>query len=144
MPKKMFLELLKYAEICRFGVQNVKLGKIWPCHFSRLKKSWLEPKFEVCSSKNKKFGTTMQSPEGLEDSPFNPSKAWNHKQKQMIQTKSILFTRINRIYWITKSQQEFNSTFVCIQISILRLLLSKTSKIWITYTLATSMNVFFK
>ena len=52
MPKFVFFEV----EICRFGVQNVKLGKIWPRRFNGLKKMKLEPKFEVSISKNKETG----------------------------------------------------------------------------------------
>ena len=51
MPKNLFLELLKYAEICHFWVQNVKLGKIWPGS-----KTYLEPKFIHLTWKNKKSG----------------------------------------------------------------------------------------
>ena len=40
-------------EICRFWVQNVKLGQIQPRHFNGLEKTKLEPKFEVTISKNK-------------------------------------------------------------------------------------------
>ena len=39
-----------------FGVQNVKLGKIWPRRFNGLEKTKLEPKFEVSISKNKETG----------------------------------------------------------------------------------------
>ena len=39
-----------------FGVQNVKLGKIWPRRFNELEKTKLEPKFEVSISKNKETG----------------------------------------------------------------------------------------
>ena len=52
MPKFVFFEV----EICRFGIQNVKLGKIWPRRFNGLKKMKLEPKFEVSISKNKETG----------------------------------------------------------------------------------------
>ena len=41
-------------EICRFWVQNVKLGKIRPRHFNGLEKTKLVPKFEVSISKNEK------------------------------------------------------------------------------------------
>ena len=41
--------------ICRFWVQNVKLGQIRSRHFNGLKKTWLEPKFEISISKNKGF-----------------------------------------------------------------------------------------
>ena len=43
-------------EMCRFWVQNVKLGKIWPCHFDGLEKTYLKPRFEVSISKSKKSG----------------------------------------------------------------------------------------
>ena len=43
-------------KICSFWILNVNLVKIWPCHFYWLKKTWLEPKFEVCNSKNTNFG----------------------------------------------------------------------------------------
>ena len=40
-------------EICRFWVQNVKLGKIWPHHYNRLEKTYLELKFHIPNLKNK-------------------------------------------------------------------------------------------
>ena len=40
-----------------FWVQNIKLGKIWPCRFNRLKKTKLEPQYGVSSSKNKDLVT---------------------------------------------------------------------------------------
>ena len=40
-------------QICRFDVQNVKLGKNRPPHFDGLEKTWLEPKFDVSNSKDK-------------------------------------------------------------------------------------------
>ena len=43
------------SEICRFRIQNVKFGQIWPRRFNGLEKTKLEPKFEVSSSKNKKY-----------------------------------------------------------------------------------------
>ena len=43
-------------EICRFWVQNVKLGKKRLRNFHGLKKMLLEPKFEVIFSKNKEMG----------------------------------------------------------------------------------------
>ena len=56
IPKPLFLDLEILPKICQFWVQNIKLGKIWPRHFHRLKKTWLEPKFEVFNSRNKDFG----------------------------------------------------------------------------------------
>ena len=56
MPKFVFFEL---PEICRFGIQNVKLGKIWPLRFNGLEKTKLEPKFEVSDLKKQRFGDTM-------------------------------------------------------------------------------------
>ena len=53
------MELIKqylYTWNSRFVVQNVKLGKIWPCRFNGLKKTKLEPKFEVSISKNIETG----------------------------------------------------------------------------------------
>ena len=63
MPKSLFLELetsnFGYSHVfsSRFVVQNVKLGKIWPRRFNGLKKTKLEPKFEVSISKNKDLVT---------------------------------------------------------------------------------------
>ena len=42
-------------EIYHFWVQNVKLGQIQPRQFNGLKKTRLEPKFEVSISKNEKM-----------------------------------------------------------------------------------------
>ena len=44
-------------EICRFGVQNVKLGKIGPRRFIGLEKTKLDLKFEGPISKNKDLVT---------------------------------------------------------------------------------------
>ena len=56
MPKFVFFEYLHFTWNSHFGIQNVKLGKIWPRRFNGLKKTKLEPKFEVSISKNKETG----------------------------------------------------------------------------------------
>ena len=57
MPKKLVLaSTWILCEICHFWVQNVKLGKIWPCYFNGLGKIYLEPKFHIPNLKNKKSG----------------------------------------------------------------------------------------
>ena len=63
-------------EICRFWVQNVKLGKIWPHHFNRLEKIYLEPKFHLPNLKNKKSG--QQS---------GRQKIWKISYKSVCKTK---------------------------------------------------------
>ena len=47
--------------ISQLWILNVNLGKIWPCYFFWLKKTWLEPKFEVCNSKNTGFGIMVHT-----------------------------------------------------------------------------------
>ena len=56
MPKFVFFEYLHFTWNSHFGVRNVKLIKIWPRGFNWLKKTKLEPKFEVSISKNKETG----------------------------------------------------------------------------------------
>ena len=67
MPKFVFFEV----EICRLGVQNVKLGKIWPRRFNGLEKDKAGAKIWGLYLKKQRNGATMQLPEDLENTPFN-------------------------------------------------------------------------